>query len=132
MGCATDDHPDRRPGDILIQGWELSNGKPTTAFDVTVASPLCPAFINATAANPLDALTRASDRKHSKYNPIIHPPTMSPDVHLVPLPINTFGAWSDEAATHLHKFAALHVMHKGLDHASTVRFFFQRLSDGET
>ena len=121
-----EDHPDRRPGDILLHGWELSHGKPTTAFDVTVVSPLC--SVNATVADPLDALTKAHDRKHAKYNPLANPPTLSPDVHLVPLPVTTFGAWSDDASTHLRKFAAFQATNKGLDHASTVRFFFQRLA----
>ena len=38
----TPDHNHSRPADVLVEGWE--RGKPA-AFDITVTSPLCPAFL---------------------------------------------------------------------------------------
>ena len=38
----TPDHNRSRPADVLVEVWE--RGKPA-AFDITVTSPLCPAFI---------------------------------------------------------------------------------------
>ena len=38
----TPDHSHSRPVDVLVAGWE--RGKPA-AFDITVTSPLCPAFL---------------------------------------------------------------------------------------
>ena len=38
----TRDHSHSRPADVLIAGWD--RGKPA-AFDVMVASPLCPAIL---------------------------------------------------------------------------------------
>ena len=54
----TPDHSHSRP-DVLVAGWE--RGKPA-AFDITVTSPLCPAFLG--EASRVAAALAAETRNH--------------------------------------------------------------------
>ena len=124
-----EDRPERRPGDIVVQRWTGSPAQyESTAFDIMVTSPLHNGMLSVTPAEPRRALEEACKYKPEKYNPQANPPTLAADVHLVPLVVTTFGAWDEDAASHLRKFAVLHAQNKGLEHGTTIKHFFQRLS----
>ena len=57
----TPDHNHSRPADVLVEGWE--RGKPAT-FDITVTSPLCPAFLGEASQVAGAAALAAETRKH--------------------------------------------------------------------
>ena len=57
----TPDHNHSRPADVLVEGWE--RGKPV-AFDITVTSPLCPAFLSEASQMAGATALAAETRKH--------------------------------------------------------------------
>ena len=84
-----------RPGDITVRSWSLSVGKPITAFDVHVTSPLRVDRVATTAVNPRECLSLAYNQKINDYSDIPE------HIHYVPLVVSTFGAWDKVAHLHL-------------------------------
>ena len=112
-----------RPGDFTVNCWLRSAGKPKTAFDVTVTSPLQKSLLVKSAAEPEAALSRARDAKLSKYRD-----SLPADLDLIPLAVTTFGAWEYDALQNIREIARLHAANKGLVKATTEKFLLQKLS----
>ena len=88
-----------RPADILVQNWEF--GKPA-ALDFTVTSPLNPNTLNGASVTAGSAASAAEARKHAtndaKCNRL--------GWVCIPLAVETYGCWGDEAIKCLDRLAA--------------------------
>ena len=86
----TRDHSHSRPADVLIAGWD--RGKPA-AFDVTVASPLCPAILMDSSRMSGAASAAAEARKILTNGPKCQELGWT----CIPLAVETFCNWGKEA-----------------------------------
>ena len=86
----TRDHNHSRPADVLIAGWD--RGKPA-AFDVTVASPLCPAILMDSSRMSGAASAAAEARKILTNGPKCQELGWT----CIPLAVETFCNWGKEA-----------------------------------
>eukprot|EP00731_Ephydatia_muelleri_P018225 Em0011g265a len=85
----TPDHNHSRPADVLVEGWE--RGKPAT-FDITVTSPLCPAFLGEASQVAGAAALAAETRKH-----IAKRCQELGWAACAPIAVETYGNWGQEA-----------------------------------
>ena len=87
-----------RPADLLVPGWCL--GKPA-AFDFTVVSPLVSENI-LHGAGDIDVVAKAAGRKHEQND------TKCAELGwtCVPLAVDSYGRWCDEAHTSFSKIAS--------------------------
>ncbi len=85
------EHDRTRPADVLVPSWKL--GK-SAAFDLTVVSPLTSENLSR-AGDHFDYLERAALRKHDEND------DKCADLGwvCVPLAVDTYGQWCDEAHT---------------------------------
>ena len=88
MSGFTPDHSHSRP-DVLVAGWE--RGKPA-AFDITVTSPLCPAFLGEASRVAGAAALAAETRKHMANDQKCHELGWA----CVPIAVETCGNWGRE------------------------------------
>ena len=86
----TRDHSHSRPADVLIAGWD--RGKPA-AFDVTVASPLCPAILM-DSSRMFGAASAAAEARKMLTN---GPKCQELGWTCIPLAVETFCNWGKEA-----------------------------------
>ena len=88
-----------RPADILVQNWEF--GEPA-ALDFAVTSPLNPTTLNGASVTAGSAASAAEARKHAtndaKCNRL--------GWVCIPLAVETYGCWGDEAIKCLDRLAA--------------------------
>ena len=86
----TPDHNHSRPADVLVEGWE--RGKPV-AFDITVTSPLCPAFLGEASQVAGAAALAAETRKHIANDKRCQELGWA----CIPIAVETYGNWGQEA-----------------------------------
>ena len=116
---------DARPGDITINGWSRSGGKPKTAFDVTVASPLAQNCIRRTTIGESKfVFENAINRKVTTYQKM----NLPPDIDFIPLPVTTFGAWEENALANIIEIAAHQAHNTGKEKAGIKKHLLQKLS----
>eukprot|EP00731_Ephydatia_muelleri_P002396 Em0001g2396a len=89
-----------RPADILVGNWD--RGKPA-AFDFTVSTPLSSAILSEANANTGAAARSAEELKHRANDVKCAELGWS----CVPLAVETYGAWSDEAQCTISRLASL-------------------------
>ena len=85
----TPDHNHSRPADVLVEGWE--RGKPAM-FDITVTSPLCPAFLGEASQVAGAAALAAETRKHMAKRC-----QELGWAACAPIAVETYGNWGQEA-----------------------------------
>ena len=117
----------QRPADIAARNWVLSAGKPITAFDVTVTSPLKTDCVTATIVDPTRCLNSAHQAKFNDYRDIPE------HIDLVPLVVTTFGAWHSQAELTFKELAKQQATNSPRSSASqdrgrTKKHLMQRLS----
>ena len=95
----TPDHNHSRPADVLVEGWE--RGKPA-AFDITVTSPLCPAFLGEASQVAGAAALAAETQKHIANDERCQELGWS----CVPIAVETYGNWSQEAKRTFSRLAS--------------------------
>ena len=88
------------PADVLVGNWD--RGKPA-AFDFTVSSPLSSAILSEASANTGAAARSAEERKHRANDVKCAELGWS----CVPLAVETYGAWGDEAQCTFSRVASL-------------------------
>ena len=116
---------DARPGDITINGWSRSGGKPKTAFDVTVVSPLAQNCYNHTVRGDSKVvLEHAVNGKVDKYRRL----NLPQDIDFIPLAVTTFGAWEEVALANIVEIAAHQAHNTGKEKANIKRHLLQKLS----
>ena len=107
------DHINRRPADILVQGWD--RGKPA-AFDVTVASPLTPVTLHEASASTGAAAYVAEGRKHAANDARCQELGWT----CIPLAVETFGCWGKEAQSVFSRLASLLAIHQACPKSSVL------------
>lgn len=116
-----------RPGDLVIRNW--NNGRDLWC-DVSVASPLCPSYVELAANVPLATATHRSRDKTRKYRSSFA--TLQNDQHLdtpfLPLIVENLGGWEEHSAVFLKRLASLYASTKGLPFAVAVCRVFALLS----
>ena len=88
------------PADVLVGNWD--RGKPA-AFDFTVSSPLSSAILSEASANTGAAARSAEERKHRANDVKCAELGWS----CVPLAVETYGAWGDEAQCNFSRLPSL-------------------------
>ena len=110
-----------RPADILVQNWEF--GKPA-ALDFTVTSPLNPTTLNEASVTAGSAASAAEARKHAtndvKCNRL--------GWVCIPLAVETYGCWGDEAIKCLDRLAARIATRTARSKSSAASALYGRLS----
>ena len=110
-----------RPADILVQNWEF--GKPA-ALDFTVTSPLNPTTLNEASVTAGSAASAAEPRKHAtndaKCNRL--------GWVCIPLAVETYGCWGDEAIKCLDRLAARIATRTARSKSSAASALYGRLS----
>ena len=91
----TPDHNHSRPADVLVEGWE--RGKPA-AFDITVTSPLCPAFLGEASQVAGAAALPAETRKHIANDKRCQELGWA----CLPIAVETYGNWVKRQSRHFH------------------------------
>ena len=87
-----------RPADVLVPLWSL--GK-SGAFDITVVSPLSPSILLGPGAGNTDVVDEAAQKKHTENDPKCADLGWT----CVPLAIDSYGRWCDEAHTAFNEVA---------------------------
>ena len=111
---------DARPADVYIRRWIR---RKDAAFDVTVINPLQQASIDRAAIEPGYALDVARNRKNDQSFEACR----REGFVFVPLPVETFGAWHQEAAVEITRIARALARETGKDDKTAIRHLFQRL-----
>jgi hypothetical protein len=112
-------HEDKsRPADLLVPDWSL--GKPA-AFDFTVASPLVP--MNIQAAGGIDVVSKAAEFKHNKNDP----KCTELGWVCIPLSVDLYGRWGDEAHQSFAEIASRLAVQKRLSNASALTSIYNHL-----
>ena len=81
-----------RPADLLINDWSLGKAG---AFDLTVVSPLSPSILHGAGAGNTDVVDEAAKKKHTDNDPKCADLGWT----CVPLAVDSYGRWCDEAHT---------------------------------
>ena len=110
-----------RPADIciLVQNWEF--GKPA-AWDFTVTSPLNPTTLNGASVTARSSASAA--RKHATNDAKCN----SLGWVCIPLTVETYGCWGDEAIKCLDRLAARIATRAARPKSSAVSALYGRLS----
>ena len=90
---------DKRPADVFIPNW--SQGR-DTALDITVISPMRLDLMAKEAETPGHALMQAYQRKMRQVGDACE----LQGIAFIPLPVETFGGWSDGAIKVLRRLGA--------------------------
>ena len=112
---------DKRPADVFIPNW--SQGR-DTALDVTVISPMRLDLMAKEAETPGHALMQAYQRKMRQVGDACE----LQGIAFIPLPVETFGGWSDGAIKVLRRLGASLAGRSGRQEGEVIGQLFQRLN----
>ena len=110
-----------RPADIYLPYW--SRGK-AAAFDISVILPVQTLTVEEAAVTQGHALAVREQQKRGYHNNACR----EAGIHFIPLAVETFGVWSQEAAATIRQFGKLQAFRLGLLPSHCISRLFQRLS----
>ena len=110
------------PADVLVADWE--RGRPSAAWDVTVASPLTPAVLNEEGMTAGAAAIATEQRKYIANDP----KCQELGWVCVPLAVETYGNWGKEAHTTFTRLATRLAICVSLPKSKVTAVLFDRLS----
>ena len=109
------------PADVFIPNWI---GEKDAALDITVVSPVQAACLERSVDNPSFSLEFAYRRKMRSAAAACR----QVNVAFIPLAVQTFGSWHDEAATHLRRLAKALARRSGSPESTAIKHFFEKLA----
>ena len=112
---------EKRPADVFLPNW---SGGRDTALDVTVVNPLRADFIEKEADTPGFALSQAYNRKMRQVGEACE----REGIVFIPLPIETFGGWSEGAVTQIKRLGTALAGRSGRDQGEVISHLFQKPS----
>ena len=110
-----------RPADVFIPTW--TNGK-KLAFDISVVSPTQDAILHRAAQFPAAAIEmRKASKNHQHFDHC-----RAQGIAFMPLVVETFGGWDDDAVKYLKDMARQCARRWGRNNTDEIKHFFQRMS----